>query len=524
MNRSILLLAGLSAAGLFTGFAAKRVSHRETSSSEQTPANQRARSSSPDPSNDSAGSPASRSRSALPDLPALHSTDTIESLLAIPDDSLYGRLAVWMMDASEEDIAAFWKVYSQKKDRSNDINDLVFINWTRLDPQAAIAGAGEGNIHYAWWAWACHDPAGSLAAAIAANKDRVNNVAWGIGEFHPAWLREHFQEIPESGRSNAIQGMMKWDDGQNPLDSLKFLKENGIGLNAGTLKALVRQDPWAALDWVKENPGSLSNDPFADNDPFSDNPSMQLVVDTMASEHPEYLARLVAQTPSGMLKLKMESALFDNLLKTDPEAALEQAKNAPAPRIAAERYAAIGLGIVKSDPEAAFQYAKDLLTACPEAMSMYAKIKYPGGSSFSSIQVAGVTEFVEILSEKDPARVLEMTFDLKPVDDTNRAFGTLSSQWLERDPVAYTQWVNRQTDENFRDQGAGLIAKKLWQEGNYPEAAEWAMSMRNRDNQVPHILHSWKQADPDAASQWLEKSSLTADQKEKIKTRFAEQQ
>ena len=418
-----------------------------------------------------------------------------------------------MMDASEENIAAYWKEYSRKQGRSNDINDLVFINWTRLNPQAAIAGAGGNNVHYAWWAWACHDPEASLAAAIAANSDRVNNVAWGIGEFHPAWLREHFKDIPESGRGNAIQGMMKWDDGENPLESLEFMKENDIGANVGTLKALVRQDPWAALDWVKENPksdgggyGGYISDP------------MQLVVDTMAEEHPEDLARLADQTPSGMLKLKMEAAVFANLLKTDPEAALESAKSTTVPRVAAERLAAIGLGLVRTDPENAFALARDLFAACPDAMNMITWVRTPGSASGSGIRIPGVNDFMETLMNKDPARVMNLIADIPPDEHGNRAFNTISSQWAERDLVGFSEWVNQQTDESAREQGTQTVVNKLFSDGNYPEAADWAMSMKNGANQLTNTMLNWKRIDPDAAREWLENSSLPAEQMEKLNT------
>jgi len=38
--------------------------------------------------------------------PDLRSTDTLEVLLTVPDDELYERLALWLADATGEDIAA----------------------------------------------------------------------------------------------------------------------------------------------------------------------------------------------------------------------------------------------------------------------------------------------------------------------------------------------------------------------------------------------------------------------------------
>lgn len=511
--KPIHLLAGLCVAGFLAGAVAKRLSG---------PAKDPVSDSPPETENVATGSadaePAEngirRDKAAKPSGPAMNhirSKDTLETLLAVPDDRLYARLAAWMTDAGEKDIAAFWEGYRGRNPRSNDITDLVFLNWARISPRDAIDTLKGGNDeHYAWWAWACHDPKAALAAALAENQDRVNNVTWGIGEFHPEWLREHINELPEWSRSNAFQGMMKWEDLQDPLASLKFMKEHKLGTSAGTLKALALKDPWAALDWAKENAGNRRGNSSSDS-------AMDMVIQTIAENSPEDLQRLIARTPSGMAKVKMERAAFNSLLASDPVAALDQAKNAPAPRTAAERYAAIGQGLVKSDPEKAFQVAKDLLTACPDAINPVDWVRTPGSGSGSGVRIPGVNDFIGSLMTKDASRVMEMASTLPGTESGRDAVRELSSQWAEQDLPKFVEWVNQQPAGKARDNGADIVIIQLTQDGHHEEAMEWAASMsENQDSRVDMVVGNWASRSAEDAKAWLESSGIPEERKQRL--------
>src|SRR5687768_6902174 len=43
--------------------------------------------------------------------PLPRSTDTVETLLQLDRGPLYARLGLWLLDASEEDMTAFWEGY-----------------------------------------------------------------------------------------------------------------------------------------------------------------------------------------------------------------------------------------------------------------------------------------------------------------------------------------------------------------------------------------------------------------------------
>jgi hypothetical protein len=502
----VLLLLGLCAAGLLCGYAGNRLigARPVTVSPPTADGNHETRAATDAPATASPGPD-------LTKLPEVRSTDTLESLATADADSLYGRLAAWLMDATEPEIAAYWASVKDKP-RTNDVTDLVFIHWTRLDPQAAIAAvAGTGPEHYAWWAWSCHDPQGALAAAIAANPDRVNNVAWGLGEFHPEWLLAHFDEIPESGRGNAISGLTKWDDTDQPLEILNFLKQHDSEFRPRIFAALIRKDPWAAYDWMQENKDVVRRNYG------SEESAMKLLVDTMAESQPDALERLAAQTPSGELKRQMESAIFDNLLKTDPAAALEQANATKAPVIAAQRLAAVGLSQLEIDPEQAFEIAKKLF-ANPDALIIRSVVQGPNGMfSMGTSSNPAVTEFVDALMAKDPAQVMA----LQPPPKVDPVFGDsdymkLGQKWAHQDLAGYTDWVKQQTDPAIRDAAVMPVVNSLIEADQYADAVEWAMTSTVAKSNLLNLLYRWQRNAPDEARQWLESADLPADEKTRL--------
>ncbi|MEO5713259.1 MAG: hypothetical protein ABIT37_07200 [Luteolibacter sp.] len=499
------LIASVCAAGFLSGFAGKRIG----SGSPHPAAPAAAKISAPGKATtpeEISSSPENASKPPAAKTSGLHSTDTLETLATLKGDALYGRLALWMLDAGEQDIASYWASVKDQKGRKNDITDLVFINWSRLDPQAAIAAvAGTDNEHYAWWAWACHDPKSALAAAIAANPDRVNNVAWGIGEFHGEWLMAHFDQIPESARDNAISGLTKWDDCPDPLAIMEFLKKNGNTFRQSIFNALVRKDPWAAYDWIQSNPATISSQYG------SRNSAMDALVKSMGETRPDDLQRLADQTPSGEAKRNMEAVLFENLLKTDPDAALEQAKKTTAPRIAAERLAAIGNSLLKTDPEKAFEMAGNLFTVYPDAMNAISWIRYPNGGSGWGDEVKGVDELVTPLLTKDPARLMATQ------TPSSQGFTCLTSKWAAQDLVSYTNWVNQQTDPATREPAARAVISQLMQDQNFDEAADWVMSsQKTKEDQIARLISNWARADSEKAREWLENSDIPDDRKSQL--------
>ena len=425
--------------------------------------------------------------------------------MAVTDWTLYGRLALWLLDASEPDLAAYWKSYSHLDPCDPAIVRLVFIHWTRLNPRAAItAVAGTADEATAWWAWACHDPAGALAAAIADNPARVADVANGIGEFHPAWLRAHFGDIPAAERNRAM-GAMTWGEVTAPLETLEFLRQHGSPFAPNALAALIRKDPWAAYDWVRENVVTARYSNTAE--------MLELFVKSLAEEHPDELRRLAKQAPSGGLKLQLETAAFDLLLKSDPAAALAEAKANSVPRIAAQRFAAVGNSLVKTDPEQAFALARELFAVCPDALNQVCEVYYGNRASGAGDPIPGLRGFLDGLMDQDPARAMELHTLVSKGPSEGAAYWTirtLAQTWAARDLPAFGDWVNEQSDPAVRDAGGSVMIRQLTIQKQFEPALKWAEGIQDaRVTQLYNVIFAWQGTDPAAAGKWLDDADLT---------------
>lgn len=455
---------------------------------------------------------ARKEASKLPVIPHRKSTETVESLLAMDPATSYGKVAAWMADAGEDEIAAFWAGYQGGK-RTNDMTDLVFLNWTRLNPQGAIAAtAGSKDGHYAWWAWAAHDPKEALAEAMANNRDRVGNVTWGIGEFHPEWLRENFEKLPEDARANAMRGMRKWTDRQDPEGSLDFMREHKMGFDKETFLGLVRKDPWAAEDWLKRNP-SVSDTRYS-----GDQSVVDLMVATMARERPEDLERMMAATPAGETRRKMEAVMYQQLVADDPDAALELARKGEVPLVKVQQIGQVGIKVLQEDPEQAFALAAEMLAAGGGKLGYETRVEYGNGSMSWGAQQGKGDELLEALFAKDPGRTLEL-MPSKENEPLPQVFNNLVNRWSEDDVVGLSEWTNLQTDSKVRDPAASYVIRQLTEQGGYAEALEWAgsMSQSYRDSSISNIVHEWGNKDPEAMLEWLDGSSLPELRKQGIR-------
>lgn len=502
--KSTYLALTLGAAGLLTGFAGHRLSGMASVDEPEHATRADTGRNSPD------SSPQRKVRAGKTDVSSIRSTDTLESLKALPPEDLYGRLALWMIDATEEEIADYWQDYRNQENRANEINDLIFINWARLNPQGAVnAATGTPDEHYAWWAWSCHDPAGSLAAVIAQNPDRLNNVTWGLGEFHPDWVREHWDDIPADGQQNALQGMAKWDDVGNPLEVLNFLQEKGYGFHQNIFKVLISKDPWAAYEKIQES-GGQERSPFGGTQN-----TLRLFVETVAEQHPEMLEKLASQTPSGELKWQMEAALFDSLLKSDPEAALQQALATSASKVATDQLTAVGTSLLASDPDRAFEMAERIFSLNPEAMEGMTRVSYGSGSSGWGSGTTELDRLMNTLVTKDPVRALELTMFEGDQNHRQSAFQKVAAMWAVQDLQGYADWVNGQAESENQPQAVGVIVGHLQNDQNFGDAAAWAASIddpQQRQNVMSNLVRQWARADRESAANWLQSTTLTADE------------
>ena len=444
----------------------------------------------------------------------IRSDDTIASLAEVPAPELYDRLALWLLDASPQDMQEFWGSYQDRTDQSNDLNDLVFISWTRIDPESAIAAAeGTEFAKYPWWAWACHEPETALKEVLARyqgqeNAEPIGNVMWGIGEFHPEWLREHINELPEKWmRERALSGYVKWADTENPRESIEFLQEQNWTINKKTILALGREDPIEAYELALK----LSSD--GNNYRYRDLASE--VIESLVSEDPGLLDQLKDHIKAPAQQIKIGLLQFEQLLKNDPEAAQKMAESSKG-WLQQDQLTGLGRHYLKTDPAKALEIAGSILSVGKEPFSRWSRVSYENGSSASGMGEPPAEAFIKQLFDSDPGGLLNqmVSTEGEPVPSFARVGPELAAANIE----AYANWVSNQDNPTVYRQGAEYVSNQLRNESLFEESMEWAQSIpRGEDEnlynpqfqQVSSSYQSWIRSDAEAAQAGKEAATLT---------------
>jgi hypothetical protein len=502
ITKARYLLPAAAALGFLAGFAAHRP--KEAAPVVATPDSAPP----PRPKRPPPASPAVDSAPTRPPV-GMKSADTLDDLLAISDpDDLYARLALWQLDAPEEDLAAFWAAYRKRDKRDTGLVDLIFSQWTRTNPLAAIEAAkGSGHEGIPWWAWAVNDPDAAIAAVRGASKEMSGFVMRAVGQFHPERAMQVLEENPDFAQWNGIEGILNGLTRTDPEAALAFQRKHGRTHDTDAIEKLTREDPHAALEWLRAQPRG------------HDATSETAFLRTLERETPEMLAELAAASPSGDFKWKLESAAFRHLAATNPAEALAQARNAGSPRLAAERLAVIGKGLAESDPGKALEIFAELFKACPDAGNRVIWTRYPNGASGGGGAIDGVQPFIDGLVAADPQAAMAAATEGTDVATLQRgmdssALTSVARTWARQDPAGFGGWLEGQEAGPLHDHGAVILASNLAEQGEFTQALDWSARMsdeNSRRNSTQNAFQQWQSRDPDAATQWLEQAQLPED-------------
>lgn len=436
----------------------------------------------------------------------MRSADTLDDLLSITDaEDLYARLALWQLDAPEEELAAFWAAYRKRDNRDTGLVDLIFSQWTKTNPLAAIEAAkGSGHEGIPWWAWTINDPDAAIAAVRGASKEMSGFVMRAVGQFHPERAMQVLEENPDFAQWNGIEGILNGLTRKDPEAALAFQQKHGRMYDTDAIEKLTRDDPHAALEWLRANPRG--------DDHYSEDAFLR----TLERETPEMLAELAAACPSGEFKWKLESAAFRHLAETNPTEALAQARATESPRVTAERLAVIGRGMTESDPKKALEIFGELFKACPDAGNRQTWTRYPNGASGGSYSIEGVQPFIDGLVAADPQAAMDAAAlgadvsTLKGGMDSS-ALATVARTWARQDSAGFSAWLEGQEPGPIYDHGAGIVMENLTGQGDFAQALDWSTRMSNESSHhwAQSAFSQWQSRDPDAAKQWFEQTELT---------------
>lgn len=450
------------------------------------------------------------------------STDSIDNLLALNSYDMYGRLGLWLLDASEEQMADFWSTYRARGETDMWIKDLVFTQWAKVNPRSLLETAKrDGEEGPAWWAWAMSDP-DAVLAAVEGQSDSIRGFALrGFSNFHPERALKMLEEKPELSNVLDIWDLAEEVGKDDPKAGLEFMsKYRNYSLDT-SFKRWAREDPHEAFRWLNERSAdqSLSNAFF----------------EATATEHPEAFAEIAASLPSGDMKRKLENAAFAQLAATDPEAALEQVREVDVPRIAAERYAALGKELISSQPERALEILGELLGKCPDATYRTNWIEYPNGRSGSEAGIQAVNEFISELAAANPRQTMEAVLEIGEPASTSghpslRARGgngpaQVARVWAANRPEEFATWCESQ-DDTMLGMGAGILSDQMVRQQDYEGAIAWAMRIpdtNGQTNSLSQTLSQWAHTDRESAGKWFAEAPLTEEQRTNLQSYFPEE-
>ncbi|YCM45221.1 hypothetical protein V2O64_04185 [Verrucomicrobiaceae bacterium 227] len=429
-----------------------------------------------------------------------------------PPNELYSRLALWLMTAEEHEIAAYWEHFVAQDDQPRPIIDLIMVGWTRVNAAGATAAVkGTEYEHFAWWAWTCHEPDLALKTALAEAPHRMGDVTWGLGEFHPKWVREHWDEIPENIRGGTLPGILKWAQLDDPMATAEFLKEQGRVPSVGMMRYLVRQDAQGAYDWFVANSEKMKGD-----DPFGGSTSvLRVVADALAKDAPEVLRDIIAKTPPGAERFALESAVFQELLKVDLGAAVAEARSEARSDVASAFLAKAGLQLLRSDPDMAHDLFDEIVRGDAQAFS--ARPSDGEGKDVASNEDSW--RLLNELASADPARTLEGYLKYADGESEGAVVGAVGRIWGEEDVDSLRDWVkNREVGDagNLTAQ----VSYALSRQDRHDEALDWVRERDLGSATMLHHLGEWYRVNPSDALTWVESADLSAEERQHVETRL----
>jgi len=494
--RQSAILVALLGLGFFSGAALKRQAADSTAPNRPTnsEAHTRVRTGVANHSNSNAG---------LAVTPVnLRSDHTLEDLLALPPEDLYNHLALWLVDASTDEMAAYWNATKNDKNASDKIRDLLFVRWTLSDPLGAIKAAADTQAsHIPWWAWAKNDPSAAFEYTMTHDRSRVEVVLRSIGQSDPKRALKLLNDHPDLPQTTGLSGILFGLTRDDPEAAVKLAIQNPNQYDHRPLQAWIRDDPHAAFDWYQVNRAS--------NSPFSSLWDRELIK-TLSTESPELLAEFASKLPYGALRRQFESAAFDNLIRNNPAKALEQARNNPSPVLATEQLTKIASNLASEDPQQTRSLLTEILGKNPNFLQRETHTYYPNGSSTDGGDISDGRILIQNLLNIDPQGTFQQLVDADPSESLNPTTHQAASLWIQKDPAAFADWTAAQSNDRIRNQGYELLIAQLAESKNFESAIQYAGNLDEtmRASQTSRILHYWKSDDPAAATKWSEANGI----------------
>jgi hypothetical protein len=307
---------------------------------------------------------------------------------------------------------------------------------------------------------------------------------------------------------------------KDPYKVITMLEQLPIGDQNNALRSIGyswgQSDPKTALDWA-----NLQTDPQVKS------LILRGAIEALSEKDPNSALELAQSLPAGDSREGVIGKVLYTLSESDPIGAVGYAMNLPSSENRNKMISVLAGQWIRDDSQGALGWYDSLTDP---------KLKE---------QVA--SNMITILSEDDPAKAINLLDTMPPGDMQNQALSTIGNWWSRTDQKAALDWANMQIDPevksrilegviivmSFKDPNSALQLARSLPPGNSlnisiknslnlmaqsdPRAAiGLASGLPNADlrsKAQQNVVEVWKLRDPDAATQWINSSSLPQDVK-----------
>lgn len=448
------------------------------------------------------------------------SGDTLETLMALTEHEIYGRLAHWLLDASEEQLIVFRDAYQQAGGKDYEVGRLTLVHLARLNPQAAVAVVpddpdAEEKTYHRWEAWAIHDPEAALAADEAAGA-KMNRCIWhAISVFHPRWFIANFDRVPDDFRESVISSMNAQADvpviAEKSLEAAERWNHPEL-LNAVFVNTL-KNSPLEAWEWYQKH-RTKHPDFFGSESYVIEYVTSYTAQPSQAGE----LAQIADSMEPGSDKWTLEAKTVELLARTDPEAALAMARRSGSGGVRNRLLAAAGKALVFDQPDKALEIADEIFSSRSGVLNR-PEIRFADGTTAapSTEDHREIHDFLEGLCVKRPAHLMQSLLKHELTEQTDTAFRLVAGTWASQSPESYGEWLASQVDPRILGPGVDAMVSSLARKECYSDAMDWAVSPNAGDSKaVTSIFKNWYRSDSAAADEWLKNADLPKERNEAL--------
>jgi hypothetical protein len=437
---------------------------------------------------------------------SLRSTDTVDTLIALSKDDLYERLALWLVDASVEDMAAYWQATKNAEDIRYMVRDLVFLRYTLTDPLSALSESTDpSDTYYLWKAWTKNDPVAAFQHAMANNPYHLGAVMETMAHSNSKLALKLLNAHPEIYQLTNINTIIQVLCHENPEAVFKINHPNQLGhpFDPHAIAVWLRKDPHEAFRWFIANR-------LRPRDSYNDLDEEQFIIKHLSNNRPDLIEEFAEMVPPSSLRWKLEAAAFDALLEKDPEKAIVVARENPSPTLAVEQLVKIALKKVSTDVHQTKSLLSEILSINPDFLTQQTTIHVPKDRIRNQQQSEPAKQLIAGLIDLDPQAAFEILIEPAKQHSLNETTNYAAYRWVETDHQSFANWITNHPDTSIQKETYSYLVNGLRQAKEYELAVTYALKMDEaiQTHYLRPLMREWNSIAPSAAAEWSKENEV----------------